>query len=160
MFDLLIEPTKLLLQTGIESFKKSNELKNLKFAIQDRIQREIKFNEAICDTIAKENDDIIKIALIKSFKTSAFDSVNEGSVPLFLLIDGVFDKTVYSSNPKLKKYIYYLESANSIIDLLDRAYYRLHVAKTLADCGKINSDFGYIKFMLSCLAKDIKNQER
>lgn len=165
MIDLLLEPAKVFIAGGIEQFRKSQELKNLTVAVKDRLRREIQFNTAILDEAIKlrgkgrdgedeegtpGNDDVI-VALILSLRTQAFDAVNEGPIPVCLMISGPLDKSRWPSMRAKEKYDGYLASTTTVEELLDRTYYRIHIVKTLASCGKLGFNLGYIRYMLICL---------
>ncbi len=95
MLDMLLEPTKTFVKGGIDAFRKSNEHNNLLIAVQDRILREVRFNSALLQELKKVDkntntpkyDDVIRLALVKSWRTEAFDEVNSGVLPLTLFFE-------------------------------------------------------------------------
>lgn len=166
MLDLLFEPARMFIEGGIEKFRHSRELKNLTIAVHDRLRREIQFNLAILDEAFKEDDagpvngDETVSALVQSLKTAAFDSINDGPIPVGLLIAGEIDRNDWPKSKKRDTYDEYLKNIHTVVELLDRAYYRLHIAKTLAACHKLTFDPGYIRFMLVYLHKVLKSAEK
>ncbi len=166
MFDLLFGPAKMLIEKGMDHFKKSEELKNLTFVIKDKILRETRFNLEIVQQLlrrveAKEKG--AQLALIKAIRTSAFDELDRGNIPIsFLFPSGVdkgnwpkwCDKRVYE-----ERYKKYTKSIDSQADLLERTYHRLYLLKTYAECGEVRGDIDYVCFLLQILRDSLKESE-
>ncbi|ALB62188.1 hypothetical protein BN137_853 [Cronobacter condimenti 1330] len=165
MFELLLEPAKLFINAGMDSFKKSKELANLKIAVRQRITREIKLNAAVLDEIIKNYYDkegavAEKNALIMALRTRAFDDLNDGAIPVSLLISGDVEHWPAAATKDEKdRYLKYLSSIKTPIDLLDRAYYRIHIARILASSGKCDSDLKYIRYMLTALIVNLRDED-
>lgn len=162
MLDLLFEPAKMLIEGGVEKLRRSAELKNLKIAIQDRLLRELAFNLAILDEAIKESrkdgdgSEAACVALVSALRTSAFDAINDGPIPASLLISDGIEKAEWPKYKGTDQYNIYLQGVSDLVGLVDRAYHRIHIAKTFASCGKFNVDLSYIRFMICCLIKEIK----
>jgi len=102
MFDLLLEPAKLFVEKGLDAYRKTQEHKNLRIAIQDRIRREVRFNVALLSEHINETKDgqakhenKIRAGLIKSLRTTAFDDADSGVVPLTLFFEDKIDDDVF-----------------------------------------------------------------
>jgi len=161
MWDILIEPAKTFIKGGLDAFRKSDEIKNLTLAIQDRIRREARFNAAILDEIEKENAQQKKpietrLALVKSLKTDAFDDINSGLIPVTLFFSYELDKDKWPNWKNKDKYLGYTTWDKTQDQLLERIYYRISLAKTFAGCGKLQGNFDYIGFMLAALDVSFK----
>ncbi len=159
MIDLLLEPAKILLSKGVEKFLKSEEQKNLSLAITDALKREMRFNIAILKEVAKleSDEDDTRSALMASLKTQVFDSANTNPIPLSLLITQPLDKTQihWSDEGNCERFIKYIEKDTTLLELIERAYYRIYIGKTLAKCGKHNIDHDYIQYMLALANNNI-----
>lgn len=164
MFDVLLEPAKIFVEKGLDAYRKTQEHKNLRIAMQDRIRREVRFNVALLNEYINQKKDgeakhekEIREGLIKSLRTTAFDDADAGVVPLTLFFedkigDDVWPQKGFDSKDKYKGY---LKSVQTQYDLLERIYYRIRIAKTFADCGKIYGDMDYVRFMLVAFEKAI-----
>jgi hypothetical protein len=162
MWDILIEPAKTFIKGGLDAFRKSDEIKSLTLAIQDRIRREVRFNAAILDEINKDdngqpkNPENVRLALVRSLRTNAFDDINNGLIPIVLFFSSELDKDKWPKWKSKEKYLLYTHSDKMQVDLLERIYYRISLAKTFAECGKLQGNFDYIRFMLAALDVSLK----
>ncbi len=165
MWDLLIEPTKAFIKGGLDAFRKSEEIKNLTMVIQDRIRREARFNAAVLDEICKEehgqpkNPMDVRVALVRSLRTHAFDDVNNGSIPLDLFFSASLNREQWPNWRNKDQYMKYTASDAHQLDLLERVYHRINLAKTFAECGKLQGNLDYIRFMLAALDISIKSTQ-
>ncbi|MDM8557450.1 hypothetical protein [Candidatus Parabeggiatoa sp. HSG14] len=170
MLDLLLEPTKMFVKGGIDVFRRSKEHKNLLIVVQDRVRREVRFNSALLQEFNKcdknkntfKHDEQLRVALVKSLQTEAFDEVNKGVLPLALffetelLKDEIWPKSA-TNWPEKEKYLGWLKNVNTQYDLLERVYHRIKLTKTFAECGKIQGNINYVYFMLIGFEKSIAN---
>lgn len=163
MWDILIEPAKTFIKGGLDAFRKSDEIKNLTLAIQDRIRREVRFNAAILDEINKgdndgqpKNPDNVRLALVGSLKTNAFDDINNGLIPIALFFALELDKDKWPKWKNKDQYLGYTKSDKAQVDLLERIYHRISLAKTFAGCEKLQGNLDYIRFMLAALDVSLK----
>lgn len=165
MWDLLVEPAKTFIKGGLDAFRKSDEIKNLTIAIQDRVRREARFNAAVLDEIGKEengqpkNSEDVRVALVGSLKTSAFDDVNNGPIPISLFFSLKLDRDKWPNWKNKEQYLKYTASDVTQMDLLERIYHRISLAKTFAGCGKLQGNLDYIRFMLAALDVSIKSTQ-
>lgn len=166
MLDLLLEPAKIFVEKGIEAFRKSQEHKNLRVAIQDRIRREVRFNITLLeeyltkktDGTAKHDEDV-RASLLKSLRTCAFDDVDSGMLPLKLFFeqglgDAIWPKGGFKPEDR-DQFLKWVSKDKTQYDLLERIYHRLRIAKTFASCGKPQGNMEYIRFMLIAFEKSI-----
>ncbi len=166
MWDLLAEPAKTFIKGGLDAFRKSDEIKNLTLAIQDRIRREVRFNAAIFDAISKDDSslktpEVVRAALVGSLRTDAFDDINNGLIPIVLFFSPELDKHKWPKWKNKDLYLEYLQSTETQVDLLERIYHRISLAKTFAECGgsmQVNLD--YIRFMLAALDVSMKSMPK
>jgi hypothetical protein len=166
MWDLLIEPAKTFIKGGLDAFRKSDEIKNLTIAIQDRARREARFNAAVLDEIAKEdgngqpkNPEDVRVALVGSLKTGAFDDINNGPIPISLFFSLPLERDKWPHWKNKDMYLSYTSADVTQVDLLERVYHRISLAKTFAACGKLQGNLDYIRFMLSALDISIKSTQ-
>jgi hypothetical protein len=161
MLEMLMEPTKKFIAGGIDAFRKSKEHQNLLIAVQDQIRREVRFNSALLQELKRSThkDDMeVRIALIKSLRTEAFDNINQGMLPLGLFFEAELVKEdIFPNWGKQDTYLGWLKYVITQYDLLERVYHRIRLAKTFADCGKTQGDMDYIHFMLIGFEKSIAN---
>lgn len=167
MLELLIGPAKKLLEMGIETFKKSEDMRTLTVVVQDKILRETRFNLEVFQQIVKRdkegafiNSEEVRLALIKALRTTAFDELNNETIPVSLFFPYPVDKGKWPKDSrtwgKIEKYLEYTESVRTQADLLERLYHRLFLIKTFAECGKLQGDLNYICFLLMALLKSLK----
>ncbi len=165
MWDLLVEPAKTFIKGGLDAFRKSDEIKNLTIAIQDRVRREARFNAAVLDEIGKEENgqpkhpDDVRVALVNSLKTSAFDDVNNGAIPISLFFSSNLNRDKWPNWKNRDLYLKYTASDSTQVNLLERVYHRINLAKTFAECGKLQGNLDYIRFMLAALDVSIKSTQ-
>ncbi|RZI41990.1 hypothetical protein EGT07_15410 [Herbaspirillum sp. HC18] len=165
MWELLVEPAKIFIKAGIDAFRKSDEIKNLTIAIQDRVRREARFNAAVLDELGKEeggqpkNPEDVRVALVKSLKTVAFDDIDNGAIPISLFFSTKLDRDKWPNWKNKDQYLKYTASDVTQIDLLERVYHRINLAKTFAECGKLQGNLDYIRFMLAALDVSIKSTQ-
>lgn len=168
MLELFIEPAKSLLRMGIDTFKKSEDMKTLTIVVQDRIQREVKFNLEVVQQIVKKdkngdlaNPEDVRLALVKSLRTRAFDELNNETIPVALFFSCHLDKEKWPRNPKtwgdVERYLKHTASDQTQADLLERLYHRMYLAKTYAECGKLQGDMDYMRFLLMALLTSLKS---
>lgn len=135
MWDLLVEPAKTFIKGGLDAFRKSDEIKNLTIAIQDRVRREARFNAAVLDEIGKEdngqpkNSEDVRVALVGSLKTSAFDDINNGPIPISLFFSLKLDRDKWPNWKNKEQYLKYTVSDVTQVDLLERIYHRISLGK-------------------------------
>ena len=162
MFELLLAPAKKLLEVGIDTFKKSEDLKTLTVVVQDKVLRETRFNLEIFEQILRKgkdgnysNPDKIRLALIKAVRTNAFDELDSGNIPISFLFPRDAEKEKWPRNEErwgdVKKYLDWTGSIKTQSDLLERVYQRLMLLKTYAECGSIYGDLYYVRFLLMAL---------
>jgi hypothetical protein len=165
MWDLLVEPAKTLIKGGIDAFRKSEEMKNLTIAVQDRVRREARFNATVLDELSKEDNgqakhaDDVKVALVKSLRTSAFDDINNGAIPISLFFAAKLEKEKWPHWKNKEQYLEYTRSDETQFHLLERVYHRIHLAKTFAACGKLQGNMDYIRFMIAALDSAVKSTQ-
>lgn len=164
MLDLLLEPAKIFVEKGLDFYKKTQEHKNLRVAVQDRIRREVRFNIALLTEFITEkngvakHEETIRGGLIKSLRTSAFDDADSGILPLPLFFEDELANEIWPSKGfdiNKEKYKEWLKAVKTQYDLLERVYHRIRIAKTFAECGKIHGDLDYVRFMLIAFEKSI-----
>lgn len=215
MIELLIEPVKFFLSTGVDSFARSKELQNLRLACVDRLKREIRFNLEILrevtnisnnqrgksvtdmDFADQENPSMTaktsanqesknvfysrsnppsysknvqyannknlssqeQKALIVCLKTDAFDTINDSPLPVKLILPGNLNKESWPSHANKNQYIEWLKNDNTLQDLFERVYFRIHVNKALAPHSSKSRDYEYIAYMLRCLMQELNGLE-
>lgn len=164
MLDLLIEPAKIFFEKGIDAYRKTQEHKNLRVAVQDRIRREVRFNVALLNEFVTEkngtakHEDAIRGGLIKSLRTMAFDDADSGIVPMTLFFDEELMTDVWpvrGFEAAQEKYKGWVKSLETQYDLLERTYHRIRIARTFAECGKVHGDIDYIRFLLIACEKSL-----
>jgi len=164
MLDLLLEPTRVFVKGGIDVFRKSKEHQNLLIAVQDRIRREIRFNSALLQELGKydrsknafKHDNDLRLALVRSLRTEAFEEVNKGVLPLKLFFESQLSEDIWPKKWQDRdKYLGWLKNVITQYDLLERIYHRIGLAKTFAECGQIQGNMDYIYFMLIGFEKSI-----
>ena len=167
MLDLFIEPAKSLLRMGIDTFKTSEDMKTLTIVVQDRVQREVKFNLEVVQQIVKKdkngelaNPEDVRLALVKSLRTRAFDELNNETIPVSLFFACPLEREKWPKNPKtwgdVERYMKHTAADETLADLLERLYHRMYLAKTYADCGKLQGDMDYMRFLLMALLNSLK----
>jgi hypothetical protein len=165
MWDLLVEPAKTFIKGGLDAFRKSDEFKNLTIAIQDRVRREARFNAAVLEELNKEENgqpkhpENVRVALVKSLRTEAFDDINNGAIPISLFFSLKLDRNKWPHWKSKEKYLKYTASDVAQVNLLERIYHRINLAKTFAGCGKLQGNYDYIQFMLAALDASIKSTQ-
>lgn len=163
MLDLLLEPAKMFVEKGIDAYRKTKEHRNLRIAVQDRLRREVRFNVALLNEFSTEkngaakHEEAVRKGLIKSLRTNAFDDADCGIVPLALFFEDELKDDIWPSLafPAKDKYGKWLGAVNTQYDLLERIYHRIRIAKTFAECGKVQGDMDYIRYMLIAFEKSI-----
>ncbi|NLA90601.1 MAG: hypothetical protein GX843_03035 [Synergistaceae bacterium] len=170
MFELLLGPAKKLLEMGIETFRKSEDLKTLTVVVQDKILRETRYNLEIFQQLLRKkvdgsfsNPEEIRLALTEAIRASAFDELDNGCIPLSFLFPLDAGKEKWPKNPEkwgdVEKYLQHTESIKTQADLLERLYHRIFLLKTYGECGKIHGDLRYICFLLMALNNSLKGSQ-
>lgn len=164
MLEFILEPAKIFFEKGIDAYRKTQEHKNLRIAIQDRIRREVRFNIALLTEFSTEkngtskHEDVIRQGLIRSLRTSAFDDADSGIVPLTLFFDEELKSDIWpvkAFDNAQGKYMGWVRALETQYDLLERTYYRIRIARTFAECGKVHGDIDYIRFLLMAFEKSL-----
>jgi len=151
MWELLIDPAKSLITSGLEAFMRSAERRNLQLAVRDRILREVRFNKALLSDIIdspKMHADQER-ALIASLRTAAFDDLDSGLLPLAAFFEGPLNSEAWPMTfRKAKTYRANLAQVNTLDSLLERVYHRIRIVKTMAAVTESGCDLAYIVYML------------
>ncbi len=131
MWDLLVNPAKTLIKGGINARRKSEEMKNLTIAVQDRIRREARFNARVLDELSKgENGqakytDNVKVALVQSLRTDAFDDINNNSaIPISLFFAASLEKEKWPNWKNKNLYLEYRACPEFCVNGADIKYRR------------------------------------
>lgn len=168
MLDLLLEPAKLFIEKGLDAYRKTKEHQNLRLAIQDRIRREIRYNQALLTEIVSQpnnehkHEEQIRLGLIRALRTDAFDDADSGIVPLGLFFEQTLPDSIWPTKgfeAKKAKYLEWLTRVQTQYALLERAYHRIRIARAFAECGKIHGELSYIRFMLIGLEQSMTESE-
>lgn len=140
MIDLLLEPAKLFIEKGLDAYRKTKEHENLRLTIQDRIRREIRYNQALLTEIVSQSnkdhkhDEQIRLGLIRALRTDAFDDADSGIVPLSLFFEQALFDSIWPTKGfevKKAKYLDWLAKVQTQYALLERAYHRIRIARYL-----------------------------
>lgn len=117
----------------VELYSDKEKSQRLRRSFLEALLREMKTNQAIlleCKSLNNNTEAAAKLRpLFKVFKTNAFEMVCMSGFPLSDLIKGTLSN---SFNPE-NKYKQYLKNTNQKVDVLEKAYHRLILYRTLAD---------------------------
>lgn len=160
MWELLIEPAKKFIEGGIDAFVKSKDYQNLSLAVQDRLRREVRLNNSLLEAIEEvepntttpRHADSVKIELLRSVQTNAFDDTTGGGLPLSIFFSSDISPDWFPKNtkewPKRDQYLKNIRTIKKQHELVERIYHRLKIARTFALAGKLNGDLHYLRFLL------------
>lgn len=147
----MIEGIKL----GLELYAKNEDKERIKNALKENLYREIRYNAAIFDEINKESEDIGK--LVSLLKTDFYDYIKNA---LVILDDVIGDIEVNFDDEKItnKNYTKWTKDIKNETALIERAYLRITVLKSLATVGitKRKISYQYAKYLLLALKKNIE----
>ena len=147
----MIEGIKL----GLELYAKNEDKERIKNALKENLYREIRYNAAIFDEINKESEDIGK--LVSLLKTDFYDYIKNA---LVILDDVIGDIEVNFDDEKItnKNYTKWTKDIKNETALIERAYLRITVLKSLATVGitKRKNSYQYAKYLLLALKKNIE----
>lgn len=161
MIEIISAFAKTILERGYDSLLEHKGFKRLVGAIKEQIRRELRLNVEIIDESfsaaevsgksIEPNKNNTAFGLIK---TSTFDSISKGAIPLSVLLSEEIDVKVY---PKTNaQYIKYCAKDKKIFELIERTYFRLEVAKAYSQIPNSKIDIGYVKFLMISSIKALK----
>lgn len=161
MWEILVDPAKTVIATGLEAFMRSAERKNLQRAVRDRILREVRFNKALLSDIIdspKMSADH-ENALISSLRTLAFDDLDSGILPLSIFFEGILSPELWPATfRKAKTYRANLSMVTSLDALLERIYHRIRIVKAMSGGDESGCDLAYIVYMLIAFEQECTSQ--
>jgi hypothetical protein len=144
---------------GVEYLKGSIEFNRSKDAINERIARELRFNDELLKAILKhkkEKEPELISHLTESLQTTAFDAISDSSIPLTLFFaesdirqedwKSIQEKFPYPS-------AIYSKWASTIGDptmLIERIYHRMKIIKLFStlDISKNQQSIKYVLFLI------------
>jgi glycyl-tRNA synthetase alpha subunit len=148
----------LILKKGMEWYTKHGEFKNLVQIVQAKIIRETKFNLEVFNEIekilnnAEDNAEERVSCLIQMLRSSAFESIDNGIIPLNKFFPQELKKEFY----EVENYQNYIKNIKNLSELIERVYFRIDVLKMTREHGETNRNKEYINFLLLKLAKELK----
>lgn len=157
---------EMFIDKGIALIKDNHEFNRLKDAINARIARELRFNSELLETIIRykklKNEKLIS-TLTGSLQTTAFDSINDSSIPLTLFSgeseikpkdwSSIREKFPYPSS----NFVKWSVTINNPTDLIERIYHRIKIIKLFAsiDISKNQQSIKYVLFLISAYRQGI-----
>jgi hypothetical protein len=144
---------------GVEYLKGSIEFKRSKDAINERIARELRFNDELLKAILKhkkgEKPELIS-HLTESLQTKAFDAISDSSIPLTLFFaesdirqedwKSIQEKFPYPS----AIYFKWASTIGDSTELIERIYHRMKIIKLFSalDISKNQQSIKYVLFLI------------
>jgi len=161
MIEIISTLAKTILERGYESLSEHKGFKRLVRAIKEQIRRELRLNVEIIDESfsaaevsgksIEPNKSNTAFGLIR---TSTFDSISTGDLPLSILLSEEIDVKIY---PKTNaQYIRRCAKDKKLFELVERTYFKLEVAKAYSQIPNSKIDIGYIKFLMISSIKALK----
>jgi hypothetical protein len=162
MFGFLDKMAEIFLNTGIDQLIKNKEFNRLREAINEKIEREIRFNQELLKEIVRRKtpDNLALVSrMTEALQTTAFDSIIESSIPLGAIFDNkdicedawkdFWDNYPY---PSLNFFNWAKGISNETL-LIERIYHRIKIIKVFSnlEISKGHQSLKYVMFLISAM---------
>jgi hypothetical protein len=160
MFDITSAIAKGVIEKGYEAFVKNNEYKYLTSAVKEQLRREMRLNVEIISELIPNSKDYKAIEVIhynkafEALRTTAFDSIASGIVPLSKLLSNEIDSKIYSKTKS--NYIDRCKNYKMLYQLIEQTYLRIKISKVYSASPGSKLDVEYLKFLLLSSIKALK----
>lgn len=159
MLGSIISATPAISKLLLEFFSDKKDNQELKAAVRDRLKREISFNVALFDLLSgKKNLTLDK--LILNLKSDAIEELVTLPFPINKILKSELEEPSLELLKKTENKNHKKWSANikSEIDLLERIWLRLQVARIRIENNAGVGDTAYLKLLLLTMEKSLRDR--
>jgi len=154
----LIKLLDKLSDQAVESFKSAKEFKQIQSVANERISRELFWNNE-CLSYADNNVNLSYLGLIR---TTAFDELVSTGVPLDLIfsqtIDFSGDGEAIGKHQPPRAYAVRLKEIKNLSMLIDRTYHRLWMLQKRCELNLAKGDVAYARALVRLTSKYVSEQ--
>lgn len=160
MLEIASIVAKSIFEKGYDTFVTSNDFKLLKTAVKEQLKRELRLNVNIITELIPNSSNYKAVEVIHYYKafeamrTTAFDSITSGVVPLSKLLSNELDSKIYSTTKT--NYANRCKNYKMLYQLIEQTYIRIKISKVYSSSPGSKFEVEYLKFLLLSSIKALK----
>lgn len=151
---------KSIFEKGYDTLVKHKDFNLLVAAIKEQLKRELRLNVEIISELIPNSKDYKAMEVIlynkafEAMKTTAFDSIASGVVPLSKLLSSEINPKIYSKTKP--GYVGNCKNYKELYQLIEQTYLRIKMSKVYSSSPGSKLDVEYLKFLLLSSIKALK----
>ena len=151
---------KSIFEKGYDAILKHKDFNLLVAAVKEQLRRELRLNVEIASEFIPNSKEYKAMEVInynkafEAMRTTAFDSIASGVVPLSKLLSDEIEPKIYSKTKTI--YVDRCKNHKKLYQLIEHTYLRIKISKVYSASPGSKLDVEYLKFLLLSSIKALK----